>query len=66
MRKLKSCRSISTYNRIKKKAEPNKTDTMAEMSELRGLASALMRKDKRKEIKEGKKSKRTYVTPKQS
>lgn len=66
MHKHKSCRSISTYNRIREKAEPNKTNTMPEMSELCGLALALVRKDERKEIKEEKELKRTYVTPKQN
>ena len=42
-RKRKSRRFVSTHNRITKKPKPNKTDTMAEMSELRGLASALVK-----------------------
>ena len=66
MRKHKSCRSISTHNQIRKKVEPNKTNKMAEISELRGFTSALVRKDERKEIKEGQESKRIYVTPKYS
>lgn len=43
MRKRKSHYSHSAHNRTRKKMKPNKTDTMAEMSELRGLASALVK-----------------------
>lgn len=42
-RKRKSRRSNSAHIRIRKKTKQNKTDTMAEMSELRGLASALVK-----------------------
>ncbi len=43
MRKRKSDHSHSAHNRTRKKMKPNKTDTMAELSELRGLASALVK-----------------------